>query len=190
MKLRVTIRRQRSAFTLIEIMLVVAILVIALAFSYPAISDMVHRAPMGQAVKDVMDVCRHARSQAILSGKPMEMRIYPQELRLEIGEVSGDADPGSTPPADTGEPRPVMRAPPNPYIASAKISDEVRIEMCDVNFNEYVDQDVARVRFYPNGTCDELTLVLRSDLEWRKISLECVTSLADVESDPLKFKNN
>ena len=35
-------------------MLVVAVLGIALAFSYPAISDMVHRAPMGQAVQGLM----------------------------------------------------------------------------------------------------------------------------------------
>jgi len=103
---------------------------------------------------------------------------------------SGDADPGSTPPADSGEAKPAMRAPPNPYTSSAKLSDDVRIEMCDVNFTEYLDQDVARVRFYPNGTCDELTLILRSDLEWRKISLECVTSLAQVESDYNKFNSN
>ena len=29
--------------------------------------------------------------------------------------------------------------------------------MLDINLTEYKDADVARVRFYPNGTCDELT---------------------------------
>jgi hypothetical protein len=38
------------------------------------------------------------------------------------------------------------------------------------------------VRFFPNGTCDEMTLVLRSDKnEWRTISLEVTTGLASVE---------
>ncbi len=39
------------------------------------------------------------------------------------------------------------------------------------------------MRFFPNGTCDELTLVLRSDRnEYRKISLEVTTALARVET--------
>ena len=171
-----------EAFTLIEIMLVVAIMAIALTFSYPAISDMVHRAPMTQAVKDIMDACRHARSQAILTGTPMELRIYPQDMRIEVAVAPSDAVPGSTPPESSGDaPASTGYVPKSPYISSAQISDQIRLEMVDVNFTEYKDADIARVRFYPNGTCDELTMVIRSDLEWRKISLEVVTSLAQVE---------
>ena len=55
--------------------------------------------------------------------------------------------------------------------------------MVDVNFFEYKDEEEARVRFHPNGTCDELTIVLRSEKnEFRKISLEATTSLARVET--------
>jgi hypothetical protein len=39
---------------------------------------------------------------------------------------------------------------------------------------------VARVHFFPNGTCDELTLVLHSSDEWEKITLEFSTALASV----------
>lgn len=179
-------------FTLIEIMLVVAILIIALAFSYPAISDMVHRAPMTQAVKDIMDACRHARSQAIITGQPMELRIYPQDMRIEVATAPADLQPGSTsPPPDNGGAEPTTGyVPKSPYISAAKISDDLRLEMVDVNFTEYKDADLARVRFYPNGTCDEMTLVLHSDLEYRKISLEVVTSLATVESDWNKFTSD
>jgi prepilin-type N-terminal cleavage/methylation domain-containing protein len=184
-------------FTLIEIMLVVAILIIALAFSYPAISDMVHRAPMTQAVKDVMDACRHARSQAILTGQPMELRIYPQDMRIEVAQVPADAPPPNATPsspasgaADGGEPPVKTYAPKGPYISSAQLSGELRIEMVDVNFTDYKDADLARVRFYPNGTCDEMTLVLHSDLEYRKISLEVVTSLVQVESDINNFTSD
>jgi hypothetical protein len=60
--------------------------------------------------------------------------------------------------------------------------DGITLEMLDVNFIEYKDQEEARVRFYPNGTSDELTIVLRSDQnEYRKISLECTTGLVRVE---------
>ena len=177
-----------AGFTLIEIMLVVAILVIALGFSYPAISDMVHRAPITQATKDIMDACRHARAKAILSGQPVELRIYPHDLRVEVVAAPADVVPGSTPPAETGEPAAKARyAPPSPFISSAKLSEEVRFEMVDVNFVSYKDQDLARVRFYPNGTCDEMTIIMHSDLEYRKISLEVVTALAQAESDVGNF---
>jgi hypothetical protein len=37
------------------------------------------------------------------------------------------------------------------------------------------------VRFHPNSTSDEFTVVLRSDQEeWRKVSLEVTTALADM----------
>jgi hypothetical protein len=45
------------------------------------------------------------------------------------------------------------------------------------------------VRFYPNGTCDEFTIVIVSDRnEKRIISLDIVTSLADVDTDESKFR--
>jgi len=65
---------------------------------------------------------------------------------------------------------------------SGQMSDSTRIEMLDVNFMEYKDAEVARVRFYPNGTSDEMTLVLQSDTgDWKKITLEAVTAIADVD---------
>jgi hypothetical protein len=61
--------------------------------------------------------------------------------------------------------------------------------MLDVNLIEYRDADMVRVRFYPNGTCDELTIVLHSDgNEYRELSLEVTTGLISVTSDPRKFR--
>jgi len=46
---------------------------------------------------------------------------------------------------------------------------------------EYKDADTAKVRFFPNGTCDEMTLILHSDKgEWMKITLEITTGLTSV----------
>lgn len=162
-------------------MMVVAIMLIAVAFAYPAISDMVHRAPMGQAVKDITDACRHARAQAIITGHPMELRIFPKEHRIEVGQASAESSYGSGPAVNSGDASQGYYHPKNPFISAAQISDEVRLEMVDVNFSEYKDADVALVRFYANGTCDEMTLMLQSGVELRKISLEAVTSLAQIE---------
>ena len=54
--------------------------------------------------------------------------------------------------------------------------------MLDVNLMDQMEAPEARVRFFPNGTCDEFTLVLRSEKgEMRKITLESTTGLWDVE---------
>jgi hypothetical protein len=66
----------------------------------------------------------------------------------------------------------------------------VIIELLDINKlgHEFRDDDFARVRFFPNGTCDELALVLLGEGgERREITLEVTTGLAGVESDVRKF---
>jgi prepilin-type N-terminal cleavage/methylation domain-containing protein len=176
-------RASNRAFTLIEIMVVVAIMGIALAMGMPAISNMVHRAPLAQGVRDVMDGCRKARALAILNGKPMDLHIFPQDGRIEVAAAPVDASPSST----STSAQPIHIAVPdseqkNSGGFSAQLSDQIRIEMVDVNFIEYKDADMATVRFYPNGTSDEFTMVLNSDTEWRKITLEVVTALAGVEA--------
>ncbi len=44
----------------------------------------------------------------------------------------------------------------------------------------------ARVRFFPNGTSDEMTLIMHSGDQYRKITLEVTTGLASVEVDAMK----
>jgi hypothetical protein len=54
--------------------------------------------------------------------------------------------------------------------------------------HEFRDDDEATIRFFPDGTCDELSLVLVSDQnERREITLEITTGLASVETDPRRF---
>ena len=135
-----------AAYTLIEIMIVVAILGIVMAMGVPAIYRVFHKESMRKAVADIVDKCNLARAQAIMRGEPVVWRIDPRTL----------------------------------------VPEGIAVEMLDVNFIEYKDQEEARVRFYPNGTCDELTVVLRSHekdrIEYRKISLECTTGLATAEA--------
>jgi len=53
--------------------------------------------------------------------------------------------------------------------------------MLDVSLMEGKDTDEVDVHFHPNGTCDEMTLVLFSDGEYRRITLEPVTALAHAD---------
>jgi prepilin-type N-terminal cleavage/methylation domain-containing protein len=176
-------RRCLDAFTLIELMVVVAILAVVMTMAIPSIYQIMHKDSLRAAVSDVMEMCSHARAYAILNGVQTGLRIRPGDRQLDVVLMSG----GGNPHDSMGERGTVATG--SAGIAPVRLPDSVRFEMVDVNFIEYKDQEVAIARFYPNGTSDEMTILLLSDQgEARKISLEVVTALADLETDPSKFK--
>jgi prepilin-type N-terminal cleavage/methylation domain-containing protein len=168
----------RLAFTLIEIMMVVAIIGLIAAIGVPEILMESHRSPMSKAVNDVLQICSHARAQAILNGVTTMVVFHPQAREIAIGavqvsnQISHSTD-GSL-PSDTSS------ATGTKPVNSAQFDDSIAIEMLDINLLEYKGADEARVRFFPNGTSDEMTLVLHSGDQWRKITLEVTTALASV----------
>jgi prepilin-type N-terminal cleavage/methylation domain-containing protein len=166
-----TVTCHSSGFTLIELMMVVAIIGLMMATGVPAILSVTREAPMRRAVNDVLEICSHARAQAILGGQTMMVVFHP---RLKELSLSG----GTAASAMSGPPSRVGKAAVN----SAVFDSSVVIEGLGINNQDYTDSDEARVYFQPNGTSDEMTLVLSSGGEYRKITLEETTALASVGS--------
>jgi prepilin-type N-terminal cleavage/methylation domain-containing protein len=180
-------RNDAFGFTLIEIMIVVAIMGIVLTMGVPIVYKAWHKAPMSQAISDVIEVCSHARALAIMQGKEVDVMFHPREGRLEVAATRTPASHTAT----AASAAPLSLAPVSGSGLSGHFSEKVLIELMDINKlpHEFRDDDFARVRFFPNGTCDELTLILVSDqMERREITLEITTGLASVESDPRRFK--
>jgi len=176
-------------------MIVVGIMGVVLTMGVPIVYKAWHKAPMTKAVSDVVEVCSHARALAIMQGRPVDVVFHPREGRLEVGSplpTAGASQPGQGgPPPATSQAPPTSTATVSGAGLSARLPDKVLIELMDINKlpHEFRDDDVAHVRFFPNGTSDELTLVLVSDQnERREITLEITTGLASVESDPRRFK--
>ena len=172
------------AFTLIEIMIVVAIMGVVLTMGVPIVYKVWHKAPMSKAVSEIIEVCSHARALAIMQGKEVDVVFHPREGRFEVGGAS--AAKGAASAAF-----PSSVAAPTGSGLSGRLSDRVLIELMDINKlpHEFRDDDLAKVRFFPNGTSDELTLILVSDQNERKeITLEVTTGLASVQSDPRRFR--
>ena len=190
-------------FTLIELLVVVAIMGIVMTISVPFMNSAINgNKGMTGAVKGVQEASKFARDWAILKQTPHELRIRPADGVFEVGPSSGagegmiggglarteqfspnvqgkDWRMGGKPSGGEGSGSFSMRLP-----------DGVVVEGLGVNGEDWTEDEVARVRFYPNGTCDEMSVVLYEPESGkrRNIYLEVVTGLSDIETDPSKFK--
>ena len=146
---------RHRAFTLIEVMIVVAIIGLMAAIGAPSLLAMIQKDGMRKAESDVVELLGDARAAAILKGQNTDVSFRPADNRLEssIGK-------------------------------SVTLPDGIAMEGIGINLMDFSETEVSRVRFFPNGTSDELTLVLHSGGDWRKITLEFSTALAKAE--PLK----
>ncbi len=163
-------------------MIVVAIMGLVMTMSVPMVYKVWRKAPMQQSVKGIVEVCSHARAQAIMQGTPTDVVFHPRQNRLEI---AGSAPSAATP--NSG------RVPPSTSAVSAsgmaeQLPEGIIIETMDVNMSgvEFNDYEQVRVRFRPNGTSDEMRLILFDGRERMGIELETTTGLANVVRDPLR----
>lgn len=157
----------RSAFTLIEIMVVIGLLTIVLGMGAPSLYQAYKKEPMRRLVTGLQDASRDARSQAILQGKTVFLVFRPLERTYS---VEGGSSKSSLPPGAT---------------TSGDFPDSITIDMVDVNLMDFLHEASARVRFFPNGTCDEFMLIVHSDAhEYRQITLESTTGIYNVKNQP------
>jgi prepilin-type N-terminal cleavage/methylation domain-containing protein len=172
------------AFTLIEIMIVVGIMGIVMAMSVPIVYKVWRKAPMTQAVKDIVEVCSHARARAIMQGTTTEVIINPKENRIALAGAGSAPQPSPAPGVEA--------LPTTPAAAgsglSAQLSRDIIIEMLDVNMSgiEFNDAEQVKIRFYPNGVSDEMKMLLFDGRQRMGIDLEITTGLANVVPDPLE----
>ena len=150
----------RRAFTLIEIMIVVAIMGLIAAMGLPSMLRALQKEGMRKALSDVVDVCASARARAILQNQTVAVVFHPaaRTFAVEGGGATGGAV----------------------LVSSSSLPDGVELAMLDINQMDFGASEWAKVRFFQNGTSDEMTLVLHDRDNWHKITLEFSTGLATV----------
>jgi len=152
-------------FTLIEIMVVVAIMAVILGAGIPSLYGFFHKEGLRKTMSDLIETCQSARAQAIMTGSTAEMVIHPKEGTISVG-AAGDVGYGA-------------------WAHSAKVEGG-KIEALRINNSrdDFSQAEEVHVRFFANGTCDEMVLLLISDQnQVRGISLEITTGIATVLSD-------
>jgi prepilin-type N-terminal cleavage/methylation domain-containing protein len=170
------------AFTLIEIMIVVAIMAMIMAISIPFAYQALRRDAFNQTLRDMEEIFSNARAQAIMQGSMAEVVIHKDKFDLSAPAATTNADTIS------GHMETSLAASAHSG-RSAQLSDKVGIAALKINGVSFMDAEEARVRFYPNGTCDELRIILinMDSREMRGIFLEVTTGLATINSDANKL---
>lgn len=180
--------RTIAAFTLLEVLIVIGMAAMVMAISIPFVKHTIRRDAVYRAVHVVEDACHNARALAILNNASAELVIRPLEKQFRVQPGSRslarpvpvsrdtlDEDPEAPPRS-----RNPMREAPKPF--AGQLDEDVGIEMLDVNFTDLRDAEEARVRFHPNGTSDEFTIVMRiGNTAWRKITLDLMTATPTLE---------
>ncbi|HEY1171424.1 MAG TPA: prepilin-type N-terminal cleavage/methylation domain-containing protein [Verrucomicrobiae bacterium] len=179
MRLRPQSHKRRHGFTLVEIIIVVMLVGMIAAWGLPTFVQTFKRQPLQQAVNDFMEGCASARAAAILTGTPAEFVISASEAGTSLRVQSSAA--GSSVSADGG----AGTADSSGF--TAQMPEGIAFEMLAVNFQDSVQsgEGVVRVRFYPNGTCDEFTAVMfePSTNKRRMVHLDVVTGHAEMKTE-------
>jgi prepilin-type N-terminal cleavage/methylation domain-containing protein len=166
----------RQGFTLIELLVVVAILAVMLTVGIPALNHSMNKDSARKATTDIVEACQTARARAILQQRIMVVRYRPGERTLSITGLLRPVEEGG------GVPEPVAPAAEEGHPSSYQLSERLEILTWGVNFAEMKNQEESIIRFFPNGTADEFTVIFRDpDGHSRQITLDVITGQPSVE---------
>ena len=167
-------RRQSAGFTLIELMVVIGLILIMFTVGIPTFAKAHNQRPMKVATEQLMEVLSTARAQAIVRGTTVELRMNPQEYTFDVS-ASGPSTELDQRVAEGSDAFKKGRF-------NMTLPDEIGIELLDVNYVPYKEEESAALKFFSNGTSQEFTVVIRSITgEYRKISVEPITARANYE---------
>ena len=174
-------------FTLVEILVVVAIMAVVMTIGIPSIFRVIKKGPMAQAVSDVVDGCDKARGAAILDGIPTELIFDAVDGRFVLSVRTAPQWASSSNQED-GEIQVIGQG--KAVSASggfkATLHEDIVLREMFINQRDFLDSSVtesddARIRFFPNGVCDEMNILLSYESTYMKIILDPVTGVTDVE---------
>ncbi|MGV3772302.1 MAG: pilus assembly FimT family protein [Verrucomicrobiales bacterium] len=170
-------RAKRSGFTLVEIMIVVAIIAVILTTSIPMVWKALNKNELAKAVNDITEGCKAARDRAILQGIPYAFVIH-NEGGLDVEPMPPQTREGASSQGSGGtSAKSVHSAGSLMGAFPRKLGENVIVQLIDVNFVDHMQAPEARVRFFPNGTSDEFTIVLNDKGAQRTITLDIITAL-------------
>ena len=146
------IKRLSAGFTLVEMMVVVAIMGLLLGLAVLNFRAISQKEPLEQAVSDVEGLCRRARSEAIVKSRAMDLTIDSGTGQLLLSTAPHAIN---SPDLETG----VLTSTVEDAVVVDQTSLPTDVEMEIVIPEDIMDSEtpgVVVIRFYPNGTAEPL----------------------------------
>lgn len=157
----------KRAFTLVEIMVVVAVMGLLIGISIPAFRNITNKAPLEQGISDVESLCRQARAEAIVKQQAMDVLFNDAE---EIVALTTAARVITAPDPFTGL---MIKTTEETHLID-QVALEVDLQIIEPEPDEFTVDEI-RIRFYPNGTSETLELRVVSNDEAYRLTLDPVT---------------
>ena len=151
-------RSANQGFTLLELLIVVLVIAMVLAVSYPSLSRGSASIHLRTTGRDVLNTFRYAREKAVTEQIGMKVTVDRQHQRLILANDLGDGSRTYPMPTD------------------------VKIHRIALGGNEIMEGPVP-VRFLPNGSSDAVEVLLKSDAgSFLRIISDPITGGARIES--------
>jgi len=153
-------RRRNTGFSLLELILVLVVMCLVAAMTFPAMlrgRTAFHLRAVG---RDVINSMRYARETAVTEQKVMVVQVNSQEQRLTVSDDVGDGARSFTPPAD---------------VKMQGVTDA----------GDPVSPGPLTIRFFPNGSAETAQIVLQSETgATLKIGMDAITGAARIVPPP------
>ena len=162
----------KRAFTLVEILVVLAVGALLLGIGIPAFRKIINKAPLEQGISDVESLCRQARAEAIVKQRAMDVVLNEAE---EIVALTTAARVINAPDPFTGL---MIKTTEETQIID-QVALEVDLQIIEPKADKFTLDEI-RIRFYPNGTSETLALSVADDDEAYLLTLDPVTGRTSV----------
>ena len=140
--------RNSTGFTLVEIVLVAAVLVVLLVATLPRFQETSQRLHVERTAFEVAQLLRYAHGRAVSQGDVIVVTWDGDRRRASLGSLDGAE--AATWPTDCSR-QPLALSPP---LQSVAVPETVTVNLVRE------DQAITCVNFFPDGTSDSTTLHL------------------------------
>ncbi|MGQ9729676.1 MAG: GspH/FimT family pseudopilin [Candidatus Zipacnadales bacterium] len=187
-------RRPQAAFTLLELMVVLMILVLLSALAAPSFRRQYHEAKLNSAARDIVALMQYARSQAIVEGTTYRLNIDRDAKRMWVTYYQPETDEQAGTPDN--EPRFIVdesvlgatrELPDEITLRELQLGDEALSQLSEETLQELGtthrlnEEGTPYIAFLPDGTTDGARLLIENEYEDRYvIALDAITGRTEV----------